>query len=186
MPAPSGCMSPGRRPPPRHSSTVACSCSAWPIADDRRLVAAAHAGRPDDAHPLAEPVAQFVEQWLAAGERAAEAVAHPHRQRGRRRLVVHDDVEMGVERGDLVNLGQREAHLLGQRHEVAGVQAAEMVLQQMQMLDQQVAPPLAIAEQCLHLVERRRIDLAALRVIGARAAAPSRGGCAGRALGIEA
>ena len=66
---------------------------------------------------------------------------------GRRRLVVHDDVEMGVERGDLVDLDQRQPHLLGQRGEMARVQAAEMVLQQMQMLDQQVAAPLAVAEQ---------------------------------------
>ena len=53
-----------------------------------------------------------------------------------------------------------------------------MVLQQMQMLDQQVAPALALAEQRLHLVERRRVDLPALRMVepapppGARMNAP--------------
>ena len=62
------------------------------------------------------------------------------------------------------------------------MQTAEMVLQQMQMLDQQVAPPLAVAEQGLHLGERRRIDLPALRRDPARAAAPSRDECAGRVL----
>src|SRR5260370_4026615 len=73
---------------------------------------------------------------------------------------------MGVERGDLVNLGEREAHLLGQGHEMARVQAAEMVLQQMEVLDQEVATALALAEQRRDLGERRRVDLAALRVIG--------------------
>ena len=70
---------------------------------------------------------------------------------------------MCVERGNLVNLGQRQAHLLRQCHEVAGIEAAEMVLQQVEMLDQQVAPPLALAEQRAHLIERLRIDLPALR-----------------------
>ena len=62
---------------------------------------------------------------------------------------------MGVERGDLVDLDEREPHLLGQRREMPRMEAAEMVLQQMQVLDQQVAPPLAFAEQRLHLGQRR-------------------------------
>jgi hypothetical protein len=41
-----------------------------------------------------------------------------------------------------------------------------MVLQQMEMLDQQIAPPIAIAEQRLNLAERCRVDLPAFRVIG--------------------
>ena len=81
---------------------------------------------------------------------------------------------MGVERGDLVDLDEREPHLLGERREMPRMQAAEMVLQQVQMLDQQVAPPLAFAEQRLHLGERGGIDLPALRVI--RPAPPPRAG----------
>ncbi|HVB14924.1 MAG TPA: hypothetical protein VNF04_00160 [Stellaceae bacterium] len=42
-----------------------------------------------------------------------------------------------------------------------------MVLQQVQVLDQQIAAPLALAEQYLDLGKRRRVDLAALRVIEA-------------------
>ncbi len=142
--------------------------------DDRRLVAAAHARRPHHPHARAEPIRQFAEQPGAAHHRAGQAVADPHRDRRRRRLVIHDDVEMGVERGDLVDLDQRQPHLLGERRKVAGVQAAEAVLQQVQVLDQQVAPPLPVAEQGAHLGERRRIDLAALRVVGT--APPSRAG----------
>ena len=51
------------------------------------------------------------------------------------------------------------------------VEAAEMVLQQMQVLDQQVSPALAIAEQSLHLSERGGVDLPSLRLIGRAPAA---------------
>ena len=122
------------------------------------------------------------EQVRRAGKLAAQAVADPHGQRRRRRLVVHDDVEMGVERGDLVDLDEGEPHLLGERREMARMQAAEMVLQQMQVLDQQVAAALALAEQRLHLGQRRRDRPAGPSDGRARAAAPSPDGCAGRAL----
>ena len=132
---------------------------------DRCLVAAAHARRANHPHPIAEPISQTGQQGWRAGQLAAEAVADPYRQRRRRRFVIHDDVEMSVERGDLVDLDQRQPHLLGQCRQMAGMQAAEMVLQQMQMLDQQVAAALAEPEQCLHLGERRRIDLPPLRMV---------------------
>src|SRR5712691_5558428 len=72
---------------------------------------------------------------------------------------------MGVERGDLIDLDEREPHLLGERPEMPRIEAPEMVLQQMQVLDQQIAPPFAVAQQRLHLGEGRRIDLPPLRVI---------------------
>jgi hypothetical protein len=49
-----------------------------------------------------------------------------------------------------------------------------MVLQQMEVLDQQIGPALAVVEERLHLGQRRRIDLAAFRVI--RPAPPPRAG----------
>ena len=42
-----------------------------------------------------------------------------------------------------------------------GGQMPVMVLDQMQMLDQEIAPARPVGEQRAHLVERRRIDLAA-------------------------
>ena len=70
-------------------------------------------------------------------------------------------VEMGVEGRDLVDFGERELHLLRQRGEMRGREMPVAVLDQVQMLDQQIAPALAIAQQRAHLVERLRIDLAA-------------------------
>src|ERR1700730_18186756 len=133
---------------------------------DRRAMAAAHARCADNAYAVAEPGAQPIKELHPAGQLAAQTVADPHGQRRRWRLVVHDDVEMGVERGDLVDLDEREAHLLGECREMARIEATEMVLQQMQVLDQQVAPPFTGVEQRLNLAERGRVDLPALRVIG--------------------
>ena len=105
---------------------------------------------------------QVAQEMLGARHRAGERVAHAHRDGRRRRLAFLHDVEMGVEGRDLVDLGERELHLLRQRREMGGGEMAVAVLDQVQMLDQQVAPARAIAEQRAHLVERLRIDLAAL------------------------
>ena len=48
------------------------------------------------AHAVAEPVTQLIQQPLAAIERAGEAVADPHGQIRRRRLVIHHDIEVRV------------------------------------------------------------------------------------------
>src|SRR5271167_3961962 len=129
-------------------------------------MAPAHAGCADDPDPVAEPATQTFEQLRRTGKLTAQAVANTHGQRRGRRLAVHDDVEMSIERGDLVDLDEGEPHLLGQRRQMPRLQTTQMVLQEMQVLDQQVATPLAIAEQHLHLCKSRRIDLPPLRMIG--------------------
>ena len=80
---------------------------------------------------------------------------------------------MGVERRDLVDLGLRELHLRGERGEMRRRQMAVAVLQQMQVLDQQIAPARPVAEQRPHLFERARIDLPALRGSRGPAALPA-------------
>ena len=80
---------------------------------------------------------------------------------GGARAVLHH-VEMRVEGRDLVDFGERELHLLRERGEMRGGEMAVVVLDQMQMLDQQIAPARPVGEQRAHLVERRRVDLAAL------------------------
>ena len=142
---------------------------------DRRAVAGAHAGRAHDAHVGAEPVRQVAQEMLGARHGAGERVAHAHGDGGRRRLAFLHHVEMGVEGRDLVHLGERELHLLRQRREMRGGEIAVRVLDQMQMLDQEIAPARAVAEQRAHLVERLRVDLAALGRTS-RAVAPSRPG----------
>ena len=140
--------------------------------DDRGAVTAAQARRAHDPHPVAEPGRQLPKELRRTGEFAAEAVADPHGQRRRRLLVVHDDVKMGVERGDLVDLDECQPHLLGQRRQMARMETTEAVLQQMQVLDQQVAPAFAVPEQRLHFVQCRGVDLPALWTV--EPAPPSR------------
>jgi len=70
---------------------------------------------------------------------------------------------MGVEAGDLVDLCLAEAHFLGQRAQMCGGEAAICVLNEMQMLDQQVAAAGARAEQVADLLPGLIIELAALR-----------------------
>ncbi len=128
---------------------------------DRRAVAGAHAGRAHDAHARPELLRQVAQQALGAHHGAGQRIAHPHGDGRRRCLAFLHHVEMGVEGRDLVHLGERELHLLRQRGEMRGGEMAVAVLDQVQVLDQQVAPALALAEQRAHLVERLRVDLAA-------------------------
>ena len=53
---------------------------------------------------------------------------------------------------------------------------AVMVLDQMQMLDQQIAPARPVGQQRPHFVERRRVDLAALWACAAAGGVPFFGG----------
>src|SRR5450759_1410427 len=69
---------------------------------------------------------------------------------------------MRIEGRDLVDFGEREFHLQGQRGEMGGGQIAVMVLDQMQVFDQQIAPARLVGEQRAHFLERRGVDLTAL------------------------
>jgi hypothetical protein len=131
----------------------------------RGVVAAAHAGRAHDADALPQTLRQFGQQLVGAEERAGQAVADAHGERGRRCLAIHHDVEMRIERRDLVDLDQRELHDFRQRREMTGVQAAVFVLDEMQVLDQEIASARARAEQRLDLAERHGIDLPPFREV---------------------
>ena len=107
---------------------------------------------------------------LGARHGAGQRIAHAHGDRRRRRLAFLHHVEMGVEGRDLVDFGERELHLLRQRGEMRGGEMAVFVLDQVQVLDQEIAPARPVAQQRAHLLERRRVDLAALgRLRGAAA-----------------
>ncbi len=90
---------------------------------------------------------QFGKQPLRAGKRAGQRIADPHGDRRRRRLAFLHHVEMGVEGRDLIDLGERELHFLRQGGEMGGREMTVMVLNQMQMLDQEIAPARPIGQQ---------------------------------------
>ena len=70
---------------------------------------------------------------------------------------------MVIEGRDLVHLRHRQLHFVRERHEMSCREAAEAILNQMQMLDQQIASTRPVTEQQKHLVAGFWLDLAASR-----------------------
>ena len=72
------------------------------------------------------------------------------------RLALLHHVEMRVEGRDLVDLRKRELHLACQRSEMRGREMAVLVLDQMEVLDQQVAAARALAKERADFLQRAR------------------------------
>ena len=98
--------------------------------------------------------------------------ADPHRHRRRRRLAFFDHVEMRIKGRDLIDFGLRELHFGRQRRKMRRGDVAVFVLNQMQMLDEQIAAARAVGQQRLDIGGGLRIDLTALRACAADVAAP--------------
>ena len=105
---------------------------------------------------------QFVQQLFGAQHRAGQRIADANGQRRDIGLALLHHVEMRVEGRGLEHLGERQLHLVGKRGEMRRGDLVILVLDQVQMLDQEIAPPRPVAEQQLDLVRGGRIDLAAL------------------------
>ena len=85
-----------------------------------------------------------------------------------------------VEGGDLVDLGHRHLHLSRERDQMRGRQAAEAILNLVQVLDQQVATAWRVTEQGLHLRPCRGIDGAPFGLSAHAGALAPRWGVQGR------
>src|SRR5688572_1849614 len=68
---------------------------------------------------------------------------------------------MGVERRGLEHFGKRQLHLVGKRGKMRGGYLMILVLDQVQVLDQKIAPARPVAKQKLDFMRGSRIDLAA-------------------------
>ena len=108
-------------------------------------------------------VLQFMQQLFRAEHRAGQRIADADGQRRDVRLAFLHDVEMRVEGRGLEHFRKRQLHLVGQRRQMRGRDLVILVLDQVQMLDQEIAAPRPVAEQKLDLVRGGGIDLAALR-----------------------
>ena len=104
-----------------------------------------HAGTGQLAADLQLP--QFCIECFRPILGAGDGVAHADDGGGQGWLVISDDVEMGVERRGLIYLGKGQAHFIRQRRQMRGADLMVRVLDEVQMLDQQVADPGAIAKQ---------------------------------------
>ena len=108
-------------------------------------------------------VLQFVQQLFRAHHGAGQRIADADGQRRDIRLAFLHHVEMRVEGRGLEHFRKRQLHLVGQRRQMRRRDLAIFVLDQVQVLDQEIAAPRPVAEQKLDLVGGGGVDLAALR-----------------------
>ena len=147
------------------STSVAVACIDVMMTDlgRGRRIAQPDAGRAHHADAGAGTVLQFMQQLFRAEHRAGERIADADGQRRDIGLALLHHVEMRVEGRGLEHLGERQLHLVGKRGEMGRGNLVIVVLDQVQMFDQEIAPARPVAEQQLDLVGGGRIDLASLR-----------------------
>ena len=127
-------------------STVACSLRRMADRDDRRVMAAAYAGRAHDAHLGTELFRHSASELLAPASAQLKLSQTRTVTFGGRSSPALDHVEMRVEGRDLVDLGHAEFISSASACSAAG--GTLSILDQVQILDQQRAARL-IAEQRL-------------------------------------
>ena len=130
---------------------------------NRRPVAAAQARRPHHPHAGPDGAAQRADERLGSEHGTGQAVADADRQRFDRSIAFLDDVEMGVKRCHLEDLGKREPQLVGQGRKMGSADLVIAILDQMQIFDEQIGPAGLHANQRGDFLDGRRIRLAALR-----------------------
>ena len=129
---------------------------------DRRHIAQADAGRAHDANAGTFGLLQLQQQLFRTQHGAGQRIADANGQRRDIGLAFLHHIEMGVEGRGLEHFRERKLHLVGEGREMGGGNLPIFVLDEMQMLDQEVAPPRPVTEQQLDLVRRSGIDLASL------------------------
>ena len=107
-------------------------------------------------------VLQLMQQLFRAHHGAGQRVADANGQRRDIRLAFLHHVEMRVEGRGLEHLRKRQLHLVGKGCEMGGRDLMIFVLDQVQVLDQEIAPPRPVTEKKLDLVGGGGVDLAAL------------------------
>ena len=129
-------------------------------------VAAAHAGRAH--HPDFRGIAAFFQRGferLRARQFTGQRITDPDRQVGRGRFALLHHIEMGIEGRDLVDLCHAQAHFLGQSTQMRCGKMAIFILDEVQILNQQIAPARAVAQQRAHLFPWSVLKLTALGVM---------------------
>jgi hypothetical protein len=128
----------------------------------RRGVAAADAGRAHHANAGAGAGLQFMQQFFPTQHGAGQGIADTNGQRRDTGLALLHHVEMRVEGRGLEHLRKGKLHLVGEGCQMRRGNLVIFVLDEMQVLDQEIAAPRPVAEQEFNLVRGRWIDLAAL------------------------
>ena len=145
----------------------------------RRGVADPTQGARTTRMPGPDSSCNSLQQLFRAQHGAGQRIADANGQRRDVRLAFLHHVEMRVEGRGLEHFRKRQLHLVGKRCEMRRRDLVILVLDQVQVLDQEIAPPRPVAEQKLDLMGGRGVDLAALG--GRLGPLPSRAGMFERA-----
>jgi len=128
----------------------------WILSDDGnwRGVAPADARRMQNAHVRAEDAGQRRQQLLRPRELARDRIADAHRDRWWGSVAFFHDIEMMVEGRHFVHFGHRHLHFGGERNQMRRRKTAKPILNEVQVLDQEIAAARGVAEQRRHLLPR--------------------------------
>ena len=106
---------------------------------NRCSIASSHAGRAQHAHLRRVRLGlERSEQRLRSLELAGDGIADANGRGWRRSLPFLHDVEMGIERGDLVDRGLRQTHFVAKRAQMRCREIVVAILDQVQKLDQEI------------------------------------------------
>src|SRR5262245_33845487 len=142
---------------------------------DRCAVARAHTRRAHHANITTKSPRKFLQQLLGTSHRAGKGIAYTHGDRRRRQLAFSNHIKMRVKCRDLVNFRERHLHLGSECREMCGREIPIVILDEMKMLDQEIAASRPVSKQRAHLRKRLWINLAALWRAWRTAAATARG-----------
>ena len=132
-----------------------------PHTNRRCRLASSDARHRQHTHILSQYRRQFFQQFIRTRHRARKRFTHAHGQRRWCRFAFLDHIEMVVEGRDFVDFGLRQFHRLGQRSHVRRRERAVFVLDEMQILDQQIAANCVAGEQRRNIGARLQINLTA-------------------------
>jgi len=99
---------------------------------------------------------------LCALNGAGDGIADAHSSGRRRLFALFNNVEMGIEGGDLVGRGLRKPHLLAEGTQVSGRNIVVAILNEVQIFDQEVVAPRLGLEKLADLLKRLGFKLPTL------------------------
>ena len=137
----------------------------WILADhgNRRGVAAADARRTQDANIDAEDAGQRCEQLVRSRELTRNRITDANGNRWRRSVAFFHNIEVMVKGRHFVHFSHRHLHFRREGDQMRRRQTPEVVLNQVQVFDEEIAAARRVAEQRRYLLSRLDVDCPTFR-----------------------